>query len=857
MKINVAIIISLAIFVFTFLGVYHVAPTSNKDTLMVLDAALVSGYLMLGLFYLGAYIQQRKDLFQLYFSSYCITQGLYVSTLNEQLISLVMDELTSEALNGIQLYLIHIVALFFMLYAYRFFQQYARKQTVIFLSVLLGLQGTLFGLLQVNEWLLSGLPLLYKDAVMISGLSISNLYIIFILIKAVIGHKEGVEYLVVIVTTFICHGMLIGLNFLLASPVGYLHVVLFVIMTISVSLLMGHRFHTAYLQVEQLSQNLLIYDRLKDEFIINTSQELQAPLHDMIQVSKSLMEGTAGPLRSKQQERVLHIHNVGKRLALIVEQFVDVSKIKQGERSVEPTLVDLRCIDDVLKEIRYLLPHSYPVAIRNEVVAPTPFIYADEQRVKQIIFNLMNNAVQHTTQGTITISAEVKEQDMHITVADTGSGIAKAHVGHIFTPYYQVDNMEKVATEGLEMGLSITKQLVELSGGSIWAQSVYDEGSRFTFTLPLATPEQIIVRTTQNSVIGSDNTREQPLGISKLKLPQKIIGTNRATVLVVDDDHKNLDVLIELVGSLDYTVIAVDNGPDAMAMLERNVIDLMIVDLIMPGYVVCKQVRQAYDLVELPIVILTEGAKSTDFVTAMKVGANDFLRKPLLPEELKVKIASLVAMKRAAQQSIHDELSNFHAQIAPHFLYNTLNTIIALTYKDTEKAREALQHLATYFRAKLDFYSQNTVVLLEQELDLVQSYVAIEQMRYGDRLIVNYAIDEQVKARIPSLTIQPLVENAIRHGISKKDTVGTLGISVQQQGGDVVIRIEDDGVGMSEEKQAALLNNTNGGIGFVNSFNKLKLVKNAQFSLESAEGKGTTITIILPGVKNSEGRVNR
>src|SRR5690625_3259905 len=178
-------------------------------------------------------------------------------------------------------------------------------------------------------------------------------------------------------------------------------------------------------------------------------------------------------------------------------------------------------------------------------------------------------------------------------------------------------------------------------------------------------------------------------------------------------------------------------------------------------------------------------------------------------------------MKKSSQEALHDELSFFYAQITPHFLYNTLNTIIGLSYKSEEKTREALQYLTVYFRAKLNFYNRGEMVLLGKELELVQSYVEIEKMRFGDRIHLYINVDDTIHINIPPLTLQPLVENAIEHGLLKRKGGGILYLSVRRVKEGTEIIIEDNGVGMKEEQRIKLLKGKTNGIGFTNAVRRL------------------------------------
>lgn len=239
---------------------------------------------------------------------------------------------------------------------------------------------------------------------------------------------------------------------------------------------------------------------------------------------------------------------------------------------------------------------------------------------------------------------------------------------------------------------------------------------------------------------------------------------------MVDDNHINIKALADALAVKGYTVIAVDNGFDAVDYIKNNKVDCMLIDLMMngmSGYELCKRVRKHYDMLELPIIILTAIMKHSDLVLSLKVGANDYLQKPVSTDELFIRIESLLAVRQSSIDAIEVEMNYLYSQVTPHFVYNTLNTIIGLSYTDMDNTREALYCLATYFRAKLNVYYRNSFVSVDEEMELVKAYLYIEKMRFKDRLTIKYDIDESINLMIPALSIQPLVENAVFHGISK------------------------------------------------------------------------------------------
>ena len=837
---------------------------ANHELSRLLEMLIISGYIIIGVIHFFTFIQRKKYIYELFFALFCIALGLYTSMLNEYLFFIIFPGFDAKEQTRLQLLLIHLVVLFFLLFLYHLFKQYAKKKIVIVLSIVICTQIFIYSTSNPVLMLIKELDMPTRQILIVSPLVICFAYIFIVLIKAFLKRKEDTEYLLLTVTTFMCYGLLLGLEFLFEIEVKIMLSVLCLLMIFSLSLLMSHRYQTAFKRVEGLSEELLLYDRLKDEFLVKTSHELSTPLHGIINLSKSLMEGIEGPLKRQQQESVILIHNVGKRLASLVEDLLFVSNIKKGEIRTTAHPVNIYVVEEVLAEMNYLITPVQQVTLINNVATDLPLIYIDEQKLKQVFFNLVYNAIKCTNRGSISIDAEVIEEQMHISITDTGKGIDKEHLELIFSSFYQIESSRSGDSTGLGLGLSIVKNIIENFGGHIWVASKVGVGSCFTFTVPLATPQQIgeviekqSEKETKQIVFGERKEVEQLQAATIV--PTKMAGIKPYTILVVDDEPANLKVLINMIQALEYDVISASSGREALAILKTESIDLIIMDLMMPnmsGYELCQVVREEYGLVELPVIILTAARQLSDLVVSFQMGANDFLQKPVNLDELKARVESLLLMKKSAQDALNHELSFFYTQIKPHFLYNTLNTIIGLSYDDEEKTRDALQHLAIYFRAKLDYRGQHLLTMLEDEVELVQSYLAIEQIRFGDRLTIEYDIDETIEAYIPSMTIQPLVENAVQHGISKQKHGGTIHLAIEREFPNIKITIEDNGIGIPLEKQQELLDGKNNRIGFTNPLKKLTLIKGATFQLDSVEGKGTKITIRLPEVKDNESFIN-
>lgn len=200
------------------------------------------------------------------------------------------------------------------------------------------------------------------------------------------------------------------------------------------------------------------------------------------------------------------------------------------------------------------------------------------------------------------------------------------------------------------------------------------------------------------------------------------------------------------------------------------------------------------------------------------------------------------------------EISFLRAQIKPHFLYNTLSIIAALTEKNPSRAKELLYHLSDYLRGSFHFENENGMATLSQELETVKAYLTIEKERFRNKLAVDYEIDKSVMVSLPPLTIQPLVENALRHGIFKKPEGGHVKIIVKRLPDLILIQVQDDGVGIPEEKLDCILNQTNEttGVGLRNINERLMLHYGHGLEIDSKTGVGTSVTIKIPAKEGAE-----
>lgn len=467
-------------------------------------------------------------------------------------------------------------------------------------------------------------------------------------------------------------------------------------------------------------------------------------------------------------------------------------------------------------------------------------VKADGNRVKQVLFNLIDNAGQNMDKGIIKIDCSSTNDMVYVSVEDTGPVIPENKRDRIFEPY------ESLNSEKIGLRLYITHQLIELMKGKIYLDwSGKNKGNRFVFSLPISK---------EKNNLYSKNNSESARYFNILSPPDYFGSVQRKkcqrTILIVDDEILNIQTALNIFYREGYNVLTALSGEEALKKVEDNKIDLVLLDVMMPGISgidVCRKIREKYSAIELPILISTLNDTNYELFLSFEAGANDFITKPFEEREITARVRTLIQLKKYMEDALKNEMAFLQAQIKPHFLYNTISTIIYFCYTDGRKAAELLINFSKYLRMTFDVNNKQMIIPLKHELEMVDAYVQIERARFGDKINIEYNIQQELMGeKIPSLCIQPLVENAIKHGLLEKDNGGTVYVSVRKIKDMMYIEIKDNGVGMSDEKIKSLKNTTaNSGVGLSNISRRIRKLNKSHMSISSVEGKGTTVTLSM------------
>ena len=434
----------------------------------------------------------------------------------------------------------------------------------------------------------------------------------------------------------------------------------------------------SFKNLESKNQELQHLDQLKDEFLANTSHELRTPLNGMIGIADSMRDGATGTVSELQKKNLSMIVGSGHRLANLVNDILDFSKLRHHSIELQMRSVGMREVTEIVLAFSRMILQEKDLELINAIPSDFPPVEADENRIQQILHNLVGNGIKFTDSGVIRVSAELidvnNNQKMAITISDTGIGIPEDKHEAIFESFEQGDGSTEREYGGTGLGLPITKKLVELHGGTIWLKSTPDIGSEFTFTL------HISEEPAQNSDCEFSPQNQMPLVDPEelpASVPQPTYLEGEFKILIVDDEPVNLTVLSNQLSLHNYQVIQANNGQKALDLLSQGFLpDLILLDVMMPGmtgYEVTQRVRETWGLHQLPIMMLTAKNRISDLVIGLEAGANDYLSKPFQKEELLARIKTHINIKKLRTEKAHIR-QTFGRYVTDEVVDNVLET---------------------------------------------------------------------------------------------------------------------------------------------------------------------------------------
>ncbi len=371
----------------------------------------------------------------------------------------------------------------------------------------------------------------------------------------------------------------------------------------------------------QTRDQAMAASQAKTTFLANMSHELRTPLNGILGYAQILLQDE--DLKETYKEGLEVIQRSGEYLLTLINDILDLSKVEAGKIELDPANFHLGGFIKEIAELFKMRANQSELYFTYKVSKNLPRgICADEKRLRQILINLLGNAIKFTPEeGKVNFEVDYYDDKIHFKIADTGIGIAENELKHIFSPFQQVGELN-YRKQGTGLGLSISKELVEMMGGKLQVKSIVGKGSTFWMALDLP--------------VVSHKIEEQPvkkpiIGYQRISTEKDSKSESPLKILLVEDNKENRSVLRNILKPLNFEIVEAKNGIEGVNKAYDCLPDLIIMDLIMPemnGFDATRKIKKIPELQEIPIIATSASVFEYHREESLKVGCQDFMPKP-------------------------------------------------------------------------------------------------------------------------------------------------------------------------------------------------------------------------------------
>lgn len=805
----------------------NIVTFSQKRVLV--NAAIIAGSFFLAIMFLPQVFRNisnyRTRTIFLYFVLMCLGACLLELTQFEKMIYIFNPDLSIDAFSRIQTYAILITMGAFYLYS----------------TKMIGYTKT-----PISNWIF--LSILTFATITIFATPMDFYYGVFLIcMAAMIGIQFGVNIYSMIKqekmfrdpiwelanTSYMCYIITTEINFYYNDDLYPLSPLYFLIFVIMQAFSMNQKLITLFNEKVELATELATLNRYKDNVLIRTFYSLKHPISSLRQLASIRLAESGKNSNPQHQKEFELIAATMKSLDSLVNDLIDNDRIKNQKLQVELLPIELNGIVLGVKQLINVLYVNRKINLDDQLVSNIYIVESDENRLQQMMYHILNYMATFTDE--IDIRTSIENDTLTICFVDVNQ---RCSIENIKNAIYYEDTHQDIEQQELNetgLGLIISRTLADQLSCKLSATQKENDSVYICLEL------HCVTQINMDADVATIEVAEQHSngnGLDKSNPDDK-------TILFISDNELERRIIEKTLQLEGYKVIFSSDEKTTMKLLKRHKsIQLIIIDSILariPAIKLCEKIREGYPLLELPIILTLLQKDEAWLRLSIQIGINECMVKPIGMTELVNRVRTLIEVKEAYTSLMKNEMLLLRAQIKPHFLFNAINTIISITNENPQLTRDLLIHLSQYLRYSFDFDPSVSELPFSSELNLIRSYLALEKARFEDRL----EIEEQLEVtdfKLPPLLIQPIVENAVKHGLMQKAQGGKIIIRTKKVDSGIEIHVEDNGVGIKN----ATRDFESTGIGLMNISQRLLKQYNQSLSINPRKGGGTIVTILIP-----------